>query len=65
MVALLAPIHALWRENSFDLLKDRKEVEAEKNFPDSIDVIPEWEDFSIIQIQYLSDHEMLPLDLRR
>jgi kynurenine 3-monooxygenase len=29
-------------ENSFDLLKDRKEVEAffEKNFPDSIDVIP-------------------------
>lgn len=35
-------------ENSFDLLKDRKEVEAffEKNFPDSIDVIPKLaEDF--------------------
>jgi kynurenine 3-monooxygenase len=35
-------------ENSFDLLKERKEVEAffEKNFPDSIDVIPKLaEDF--------------------
>jgi kynurenine 3-monooxygenase len=35
-------------ENSFDLLKDRQEVEAffEKNFPDSIDVIPKLaEDF--------------------
>jgi hypothetical protein len=43
MVALLVPYSCLWGENSFDLLKDRKEVEAflRKTFPDSIDVIPD------------------------
>jgi kynurenine 3-monooxygenase len=38
-------VHAFEGEN-FDLLKERKDVTFETNFPDSIDVIPELaEDF--------------------
>jgi hypothetical protein len=39
-------VHAFEGENSFDLLKERKDVVTfETNFPDSIDVIQDCEDF--------------------